>query len=122
MSSLSCRMVVLLTLLIVAPVLETGNAFAQAPRITNEASGLACYDDQHLLEAHNAIGFYKFARVRELIAADQCFAMQPQWRVRVDDEGFVGGANVTILKVWLEVKPGIESRRAWTLAKNISGH
>ena len=56
-------------------VLTAGAAFAQTPRITNEASGLACYDDQQLLTAHNALGFYKTAEVQRLIATEQCFVM-----------------------------------------------
>ena len=106
--------------LFAALALAAGVASAQTPRITNEASGLACYDDNQLLAAHNALGFYKTAEVQKLIKNERCFVMQKHWRVRVDDEGFVGGVEVTILHVWLEVIPGIESRRAWTLAKNIS--
>ena len=100
--------------------LAAGAAIAQPPRITNEASGLACYDAQQLLEAHSALGFYNMARVREFIAAERCFVMQPEWTVRIDGERFVGGAEVTMLQVWLEVDPGREARFAWTLAGNIN--
>ena len=100
--------------------IATGTALAQAPRITNEASGLACYDSQQLLEAHSALGFYNMARVQEFIASERCFIMQPHWTVRVDDERFVGGAKVIMLKVWLEVDSGRESRFAWTLKGNIA--
>ena len=95
-------------------------AAAQEPRITNEASGLACYDAAQLLDAHNALGFYNMARVRELVEAERCFLMRPEWRVRVDGERFIGGADATMLKIWLEVRPGQETRFAWTLEGNIA--
>ena len=103
----------------VALALAAGATLAQEPQITNEASGLACYDAQHLLEAHNALGFYNMARVREFIAAERCFAMQPEWEVRIDDDRFVGGVEVTMLRVRLEVSE-YEARFAWTLEGNIA--
>ena len=106
--------------LLASLALAAGDAIAQEPRITNEASGLACYDSQQLLEAHNALGFYNTARVRELIASERCFIMQPEWTVRIDGEQFIGGAEVTMLKIWLEVSPGREARFAWTLEGNLS--
>ena len=95
-------------------------AAAEEPRITNEASGLACYDAQQLLDAHNALGFYNMAHVRELVEAGRCFLMRPKWRVRIDGERFIGGADVTMLKIWLEVRSGQEARFAWTLEGNIA--
>ena len=103
-----------------ALALWAGVALAGEPRITNEASGLACYQPQELLDAHSALGFYNMDRVRELVEAGRCFRMQPEWRVRVDGERFIGGAGATMLKIWLEVRPGQEARFAWTLAGNIA--
>ena len=105
---------------LLALALWAGAALAQAPRITNEASGLACYDAQHLMEAHSALGFYNMARVQEFIASERCFVMRPEWPVRIDDERSVGGIDVTMLRVRLEVDPGREARFAWTLARNIT--
>lgn len=104
---------------ILALALWAGAAFAQEPRIVNEASGLACYQPQELLDAHNALGFYNMDRVREFVDAGRCYVMQKHWRVRIDGERAIGGADVTMLKVWLEVRPGQEARFAWTLAGNI---
>ena len=102
-----------------ALALVVGAAFAQGPRIVNKASGIACYDAQQILEVHSALGFYNMARIRELIAAERCFIMLPEWKVRVDDEWAVGGVDATMLRVRLEVDER-EARFAWTLEGNIA--
>ena len=69
---------------------------------------------------HSALGFFNMDRVQKSIVAERCFFMQPKWTVRIDDEHLIGGVNVTMLQIWLEVSPGREALFAWTLAGNIS--
>lgn len=104
--------------LLPALAFAAGAASAAEVRITNEASGLAYYQAQELLDAHSALGFYNMERVREFIDAGRCFVMEKRWPVRIDDERTVGGIGVRMLRVRLEVS-WEEARFAWTLAKNI---
>ena len=100
--------------------LAAGAAAAEEPRITNEASGLACYSPQELLDVHHALGFYNMERVQEFIRAERCFVMKPEWRVmRIDSERFIGGVEVTMVEMGVEVDPGRDARTVWTLAGNV---
>lgn len=94
-----------------------GSAHAQALRITNAAGGVACYQVQDLLEAHNAIGFYNLEQVQILIVQDRCFIMQEHWRPEITDERVIGGADVKMVHVRLD-NSGQSDRIAWSLLKN----
>ena len=94
-----------------------GAASAQGLRITNAASGVACYSSQDLLEVHGAIGYYNFQKVQALIAADRCFLMKEHWKPRITDEQMIGGVNVKMVHVRLD-NMGRDMRIAWSLLKN----
>ena len=102
-----------------APALAICGAHAAAAeelRITNEASGVACYTTGDLLTAHGAIGFYNAAKILELSDQRRCFVMAENWRVHLLDQQTIMGAEVDMVKVRLT--RGDESRRVWSLKMN----
>ena len=100
----------------IAWVLCNSVAHAQALRITNAATGIACYNAQDLLTAHSAVGFHNLDKVSALIANDKCFIMQKNWRSEITDERVIGGVNVKMVHVTLHDHSGV--RIAWSLLKN----
>ncbi len=91
-------------------------AHAQTPRITNDASGFACFSVSDLRAVHSALGFYDFATVERLQTQKKCFFMQKAWRLRIEEEQVLRGTDVKIVKVRLVTDADI--RFAWSLLKN----
>ena len=89
---------------------------AQVLRITNNASGLACYSTSDLMTAHAAMGFFNTSKVGLLITSKDCFIMQKHWKPKIIDERIIQGADVKMVKVRLEGQG--EARFAWSLLKN----
>ena len=97
-------------------ILFTVPAYAQVLRITNEASGLACYSSSNLMTAHTAMGFYNTSKLGLLITSKDCFIMQKHWKPKIIDEMIIQGADVKMVKVRLEGQG--EARFVWSLLKN----
>ena len=97
-------------------VLFTVPIRAQVLRITNEASGLACYSTSDLMTAHTAMGFFNTSKVELLIISKDCFIMQKHWKPKILDEKIIQGADVKMVEVRLEGQG--EALFAWSLLKN----
>ncbi|MDE0223849.1 MAG: hypothetical protein OXP28_01790 [Gammaproteobacteria bacterium] len=97
-------------------VILSSPAHAQTPRISNNASGFACYSVSDLRAVHSALGFYDFARVEQLQAQKKCFFMQKAWKARIEEEQVIRGTDVKMVRVRLVTDADI--RFAWSLLKN----
>ena len=100
-------------------VILSSPAHAQTPRISNNASGFACYSVSDLMAVHSALGFYDFARVEQLQEQKKCFFMQKAWKAwkaRIEEEQVIRDTDVKMVRVRLVTDADI--RFAWTLLKN----
>ena len=96
--------------------LVTGPALAESLKITNKASGIACYDVSDLMTAHGALGYYNLPKVEALILKDRCFIIPKHWQASLLDRQRILGADVDMVNVRLYSSS--ESRFAWALKAN----
>ena len=97
-------------------LISAGPAVAQSLKITNKASGIACYDVSDLMTAHGALGYYNIPKVQKLILQDRCFIIPKHWQASLLDRQRIMGADVDMLKV--RIYSSSESRFAWSLKAN----
>ena len=97
-------------------LISAGPALAESLKITNKASGIACYDVSDLMTAHGALGYYNIPKLQELILQDRCFIIPKHWQASLLDRQHIMGADVDMVKV--RIYHSSESRFAWALKAN----
>ena len=97
-------------------LIGAGPALAESLKITNKASGVACYDTADLMTAHGALGFYNVAKVESLILQERCFIIPKHWQASLLDRQRILGADVDMVKV--RVYSSSDSRFTWALKAN----
>ena len=97
-------------------LITAGPAMAETLKITNKASGIACYDTMDLITAHGALGYYKLETVERLVVQDRCFIIPKHWRATLLERQRIQGVDVDMVNVRLYSSS--ESRFAWSLKAN----